>query len=713
MASPPLFFPAPLAQFFTTEARVANSETAGRVKESGRTAASLPARFWLVALVLAVAAPAILVTGYLLMRYAEAERARLEEQVRDEARTIASALDRRFTGMIEAVQVLALTQDFDAPGIEEFRARAARARGILGRNIVLRNLEGRQIVNPRLQRGRPLPGTLRPTDKALIETGRPQVSDVFESPVDNEKIVSISIPIVRAEKLTYILNLAQELSYFDSILSEIRKPADHIAVIMDSHGVIVARSRDSGMYAGRPGVPTPAAREGAQVAADLDGARSLIGWATSDISGWRAVVSVRHQVIDAPRRRALNTIAIVGSAVILLGFALAWGVGARISRSLRLLTQASAALGARAPVPLVRTHLAEVNDVGRALRKAEERLEDNEARLERALVAAKMYSFEWSLRDQSVTRSASASVVLGDIAPDLRHGTRTQLRDRVHPQDRLRFAHAVENLTPEAPNYSVEFRFIRPDGETVWLQTSGVAEFSPFHEGVRVTGFTRDITSRKEAEIRQSLLVRELHHRVKNNLATVLALANLSSRDAVSVEDYKTKLRARIQSMARSHSLLNESSFHSAFLRTLLQDELEPYAQGDGERIRIEGADVDLTPEAALALGMAVHELATNAGKYGSLSCERGRLHVSWRVVTEGPADAERRRLRIVWRESDGPPVTPPARKGFGSRLLESVIGEQLKGHVDLRYEPEGLVAVLEASLDGAHAREASTQVDA
>jgi two-component sensor histidine kinase len=425
------------------------------------------------------------------------------------------------------------------------------------------------------------------------------------------------------------------------------------------------------------------------------------------------MASVRDKVIDAPRRRALNSIAIVAASVILLGLALAWGVGARISRSLRSLTEASDALGERAPVPVVRTPLTEVNEVGKALRDAERSLEDNEARLERALVAARMYPFEWDQRDESITRTASASVVLGEVAPDMKRGQRSQLRDHIHPLDQKRFARTIEALTPEAPEYSIEFRYIRPDGEVIWLQTSGVGEPSSLDGRLRITGFTRDITSRKEAEIRQSLLVRELHHRVKNNLATVLALANLSGRDAVSVEDYKTKLRARIQSMARSHSLLNENSFRSAFLRTLLLDELEPYAQGDRDRITIEGPDVNLPPEAALALGMAMHELATNAGKYGSLSCERGRLDVRWEALTEGEGEAERRRLRIVWRESEGPPVVRPQRKGFGSRLLESVIGEQLKGRVELRFEPDGLVAVIEASLDGSHAREAPSTIDA
>lgn len=679
-------------------------EPGGRRKTAG-----FPARFYLIALVLAVAVPAVLVTGYLLMRYAEAERAHVEEMVREEAHLLATSLDRRFAGMIKAVQVMVLTQDFDREGLRDFYTRASRARGILGRNIVLRTVDGQQLVNPRLPWGQDLPRIVLGADKIAAQTGQPQVSGVFESPLDGAKIVSITVPIMRDGKPLYLLNLSQNLSYFEELLAEARLPARHGAVIVDSAGAIVAQTGDAG-----PGFrKTGEGDEGATLAFYPDENQVLMGWATSDITGWRTVAMVPHEVIDAPRRRALTMIAVVGASLILLGLALAWGLGTRVSRSLRLLTRAGAALGARRPVPPVETPLAEVNEVARALRDSEVRLQENEARLERALVAARMYSFEWRQTDDSVTRSASSAVVLGEIAPDMKHGRRSELRERIHPLDQASFARAIDGLSPDAPRYFVEYRYVRPSGEIVWLQTSGVAEFGPSHDGVRITGFTRDVTSRKEAEIRQSLLVRELHHRVKNNLATVLALANLSSRNAVSVEDYKNKLRARIQSMARSHSLLNENSFRSAFLPTLLQDELEPYAQGDPDRISVGGPDVDLPPEAALAFGMAIHELATNASKYGSLSSERGRLDVRWEVLDDTFSRRPDRKLRLTWRESDGPPVVRPARKGFGSRLLESVIGDQLKGRVDLRYEPNGLVAEIEASLDGASARETSATASA
>ncbi len=662
--------------------------------------ASFPARVYLAALVLAVAAPALLTTGYLLMRYADAERTRLEEQLRDEARMIVSTLDRRFAGLIEAMQVLAQTQEFDPQGLEEFYVRAERARAVLGRNIILRDLDGSQLVNPRVPWGQPLPGGARAEDGMAIATGRAQVSGVFESPVDSEKIVTLVIPVIKDNKPVYLLNLSQGLPYFDNLLRDVRLPAQHLALIMDPVGIVVARSRDGEKFAGRPGAVLGAAREGAQVMTNLDGQRALVGWATSNITGWRATASVPNEVINAPRRNALLTIGLVSAFVILLGFALAWFVGARLSRSLRVLTKASAALGARAPVPRVNTPLNEANEVGQELQQAANRLSENEARLEKALVSAKMYSFEYNDQEPNIIRSASAAVVLGDDDPHLIHGPRSYLRERIHSSDRERFIRAVDVRSQQLTEYSIEFGYIRPDGETIWLQVKGVCAPDPSGNGYRLTGFARDITTRKQSELRQSLLVRELHHRVKNNLATVLALANLSGRNAASVEDYQTKLRARIQSMARTHSLLTENAFRPAFLRSLLRDELEPYAQGDRDRIRIEGPDVDLPPEAALALGMAAHELATNAGKYGALSTDEGRLDVTCRIIEGGAGDEQHNRLRIEWRESNGPPVTPPARKGFGSRLLESVIGDQLKGSVDLRYEPDGLVAIIETRLD-------------
>lgn len=661
-----------------------------------RATAAFATRVYLIALVLAVAAPALALTGYLLFRFADAERARVENHLREEAKNIVTVLDRRVSGMIEALELLALTHDFANEDMRQFYERAGRARKILGRNVVLRDLEGRQIVNPRAPWGEPLPIVLLPSDQAALEHDAPQISDVFKSPADGAPIVSVVIPIRIEDRPAYLLNLSHDLEFFAVLLRDVRLPKGRIGSLADSTGRVVARVRDGAPFEDRPDPTVGPGPEGAIVSHMSTGERVLVGWATSDFGDWRGMSIVPYALIDAPRREALGALVALGGAVLLVGAALAWVVGARISKALRALTQASIELGARRKAPVVRTPLSEVNEIGEALREAGARLEENEARLEKALAAAHMYAFEWSGESRAIVRSASSNLVLGETRNDMRDGLRGELVARIHPADQAMFQRALRGVAPDKPAYCVEYRYIRPDGETIWLQTSGVGEFGPSGQQLRVTGFTRDITARKQAEIRQSLLVRELHHRVKNNLATVLALANLSARNATSVEDYKTKLRARIHSMARSHALLNEAPFRTAYLRNVLQDELEPYAQGSIDRIRIEGPDVDLPAEAALALAMAVHELATNAGKYGALSTEKGRVDVRWeRLEAQG-----RSRLRLHWRESGGPPVTPPARKGFGSRLLESVIGDQLKGRVQIDYRPEGLVVEIEASLD-------------
>jgi len=386
----------------------------------------------------------------------------------------------------------------------------------------------------------------------------------------------------------------------------------------------------------------------------------------------------------------------MGIVTLLGSTALAWGVGDRISGSLHSLAQAGVELGARKRTNPIHTPVEEVNEIGEALREAGERLHDYEERLEKALWAAGMFSFEWSRHDDAIVRSASAAALLGVSREAAEFNSRAEFRARVHPQDQERFTRASMAVTPQHPDYRIEYRYIRPNGETMWFETSGYAEFDHEDAPLRVTGFTTDVTARKQAEMRQALLVRELHHRVKNNLATVLAVANLSGRNAASIDEYKHKFRDRIQSMARSHTLLTESAFQRASLRRIIANELEAYADTTGERIYLDGPEIELPSEVAVSLGMAFHELATNAGKYGSLSVESGRLSVAWRITE----DESGRRLNLAWRESDGPAVTAPTRTGFGSRLLDNVITGQLHGRVSINFAPEGLTAKIEAALD-------------
>ncbi|MGN6549714.1 MAG: ATP-binding protein [Pararhizobium sp.] len=195
----------------------------------------------------------------------------------------------------------------------------------------------------------------------------------------------------------------------------------------------------------------------------------------------------------------------------------------------------------------------------------------------------------------------------------------------------------------------------------------------------------RDTTERKRGEEQQALLLRELNHRVKNNLATVQSIINFTLRTSESMTAFRDGVSQRVNALARSHTLLTDSQWTGAPLMSILRSELETH--DDGGRLRLDGPDVYLPANIAVPFAMAVHELTTNSIKHGSLSAETGRLDVTW---STRPGD-DGAVLHLEWIESGGPPVSPPKRKGFGSILLERLLGQQLGGEVTLDYALEGL----------------------
>ncbi|MBJ6126472.1 sensor histidine kinase [Microvirga splendida] len=204
-----------------------------------------------------------------------------------------------------------------------------------------------------------------------------------------------------------------------------------------------------------------------------------------------------------------------------------------------------------------------------------------------------------------------------------------------------------------------------------------------------------EIEERKQAQTQQSLLIRELHHRVKNTLATVQAVVGATARSALNIDDFYQAFVGRIISLANTHSLLTEAVWQTASLREIMEKELRPYNDVRGQRIALSGPAVELPSEAAVPIGMAIHELTTNAAKYGALSASRGKVSVSW----ETEAVEEGTRLKLVWEESGGPEVSTPTRQGFGSRLLHRVLATQLNAKVDMDFRPEGLRVALDTVL--------------
>jgi two-component sensor histidine kinase len=200
--------------------------------------------------------------------------------------------------------------------------------------------------------------------------------------------------------------------------------------------------------------------------------------------------------------------------------------------------------------------------------------------------------------------------------------------------------------------------------------------------------------SRHQAEERQKLLIRELHHRVKNTLATVQAILGTTARSSRTIEDFYRAFSGRIESLAKTHMLLTEDLWQIAKLRELLETELRPYQNTGVERIRLEGPDVELPSEVAVPLGMALHELTTNAARFGALSVRGGRLDVTWRVTSE-----HNDVLHLEWMERGGPTVEVPEQEGFGSRVIHRILAAQTNARISMDYHPTGLQVVIDLPL--------------
>jgi PAS domain S-box-containing protein len=233
--------------------------------------------------------------------------------------------------------------------------------------------------------------------------------------------------------------------------------------------------------------------------------------------------------------------------------------------------------------------------------------------------------------------------------------------------------------------YSIEYRIIRPGGEVRWVETRCVIAYC--NEGCprRVIGVSIDVTERKRAEERQRVLIAELDHRVKNVLANVSAVVSHTRQESTSMADFVAALDGRIGSMAATHELLSAGRWKGISLRELVRRELAPYATRNNTEIN--GPEVVLCAESGQAMAMVLHELATNAAKYGALSTSNGRVSIRWDRRSNGYA---RSQLVLKWREIGGPPIVAPSKPSYGTSTIRDLIPYELGGTVDLVLAADG-----------------------
>jgi PAS domain S-box-containing protein len=328
-------------------------------------------------------------------------------------------------------------------------------------------------------------------------------------------------------------------------------------------------------------------------------------------------------------------------------------------------------------------------------REARSREREIQKRLEIALSAAHQGIWDFDLVSGEMIYDERAKQIYG-FPPD-RPVTFEMVRDATPPEDLnhtlAQFERAIDPKTRDRSSY--EYRIVRPDGTICWVLAHGEAVFEGEGENahaIRYAGTIQDISARKAAERHQQILIAELNHRVKNMLAIVQAIAHQTFKD-VGGEAADT-FYGRLSALSAAHTILTRQSWEAAEVGEIASAVLRPHA-GEETQIRLSGDDnIRVPPQIAVNLAMALHELATNAAKYGALSSRSGRVDVSWTVTHSEPV------LHINWRESDGPAVKQPEREGFGTRMIQRVLASELGGNVKLDFNPAGLECSIEAPLN-------------
>ncbi len=315
------------------------------------------------------------------------------------------------------------------------------------------------------------------------------------------------------------------------------------------------------------------------------------------------------------------------------------------------------------------------------------RLLESEQRRSLAIAAGNMGSWDWDWISGECIWDEGQCRIFG-VDPQTFVVNPQNVQALLFPDDVEELSRVAEHFSNGSKTYETEFRVRRPNGEIRWCIGTAAASVDGNDRVIRVSGVTIDITERKRAEQRQNLLSREVDHRGKNALALVQSIVRLTRAD--SVGDYSKAVEGRIAALARVHTILSLSSWEGAELSGLIDEELAPFATKEA-RVVAAGPKVQLEPSTAQTLALALHELATNAAKYGALSSLSGRISLTWKLVDDS--------LELEWNEYAGPKVETPSSRGFGTRSVIASIETQLGGRAIFDWRPEGLCCQLSVPL--------------
>jgi PAS domain S-box-containing protein len=594
-------------------------------------------------------------------------------------------VDREISVKRAQLSTLATSDRLQARDYAGFYLQARESANFVPGWIALFAADGRQIFNTLKPFGSELPrSNFTEIAARVAATGQPETTDLFEGSVSNRLIVALFYPAIDDLVIVGVIP-----SDFLSGMLRRETPDGWLAALVDRRGVIVARSRGADEYIGKPTTADirqhiAAASQGWVTSNTLDGVEAYAGWQRLP-NGWTVVAGVPRELIEGPLREWRSNVLwslVVFSGLALMSSALFAGW---ITRSMKDLEKAVASIGAGELIKPVSTGIREVDDLGRALTKAAH--DRHRGEIANAFLAALVGSsgdaiISASLDGKILTWNAAAEQLYGFPAAEAIGQPITIFlpKDRLHELDEdMTAAHEGRGIRRETVRR-------RKDGTLVDISL----DLAPIRatDG-RVIGFSKiahDITRRKRDEAHIEFVMRELSHRTKNLITVIIAMVRQTWRQSADFTDFEAKFTGRLHGLARSHDLLVYSDWKGASIDELVRLQLIPFV-ADPASLDVNGPALVLKPEAVQNLGFALHELATNAHKYGALSQPGGKVSIAWRVTEKAPGDHF---IHLAWRESGGPAVKQPYRRGFGSTVIHQLTEAALGAKVKSSFNPEG-----------------------
>jgi two-component sensor histidine kinase len=618
---------------------------------------------------------------------------RLEQVVGD----LAHDVDRELILMLANLTALAASPDIAAGDWAAVHAKASATLKPLGIEVLFRDPDGQQVMNTRVRWGTPLPRSEQPAiDAAVRASLKPHVSDMVAGAIAGRQIITLTVAVTGGEgRLAGFLHMSLDPERFLATMQGQNLPAEWNTGISDRTGTIIARLRRHSDFVGRKLPDELRAQSiqstGAFSTVNVEGVQTLRAAKVSPLTGWLFSANVPMSVVHAASIKDSQWIIGLGGGLLLVALLLAIAVGRLVARPIAVIAEHAAMVAQERMPPPLDSPVREANEVASVLRYAARQLQERSqalrGTLERFAVALRGADIVVYAQDRE-RRVTWISETAG-------HGEAFVGRrsDEVLPPDSSAEATALEQRALETGE---------PQEGEVQHGTGDAARHFRLHiEPVRdssgevtgLLGVSSEITTLKQSERRNALLAREIAHRAKNLLTVVQAIASETGRSAASAVEFSERFTARIRALAQLQDLAMGGTGGGAPLRALVQSQFEAFIDPASGRVSIEGPDVRLTAQAGSSLAIALHELATNAAKYGALSNADGRVAIRWQ---DEPNDGTRS-FRLVWQESGGPPVTQPQRRGFGSKVLGRLTAGALEGETMLEYRAEGLVWLLVA----------------